>query len=143
MLVCNTKNNSLTKYFALFADKDFDGDYDWAYFENTPSGYDKIVRVTYCVDLTQDEEKIFENFKQNTRNEISKCKQLESDICINFDASLDEISDITKEMFLQKGLHHEEEKSFDILGTRGGATVYHIEIWEYFYRTFLFFGCEI
>ena len=115
MLVSYTKNNTVTNFFALSADKNFDGDYDWAYFDKAPAGYNKIVHVTYCIDLTQDEKEIFEKFKQNTRNEINKCKSFETDICINFNASLHEISDITKEMFLQKGINHEEEEAFNIL----------------------------
>lgn len=90
MFVRNTKDSSVTKYFALSADKEFDGDYDWAYFDKTPTGYDKIVRVTYCID---------------------------------FNASLQDVSDITKEMFLQKGLCHEEEQFFEILGTLGAGGV--------------------
>ncbi len=71
---------------------------DWAYFNQKLPKYKKITRVTNIIDLNKTEDEIFSKFNPTCRNEIHKAEKLE-DITINFEAGLEQISDITARMF--------------------------------------------
>ena len=63
--------------------------------------------------MQKTENEIFSQFSPTCRNEIHKAEKLE-DIKINFEAELEQISDITARMFQSKGLFHVPESEYHV-----------------------------
>ena len=89
------------------------GGYDWAYFKESLKHYRKYIRVTNVIDLRKTDKEIFDGFSSTCRNEIHKAEKLEN-ININFNASIQEISDLTAKMFLEKGITHTPEIDYKV-----------------------------